>query len=76
MSTTKTTHIVVGRAGRDLCIHDAFRDHMVLQYLKNFVAKLLLTPILMLLGAVFLLSFVLLPQFKLFPEPRHRIAKD
>jgi len=43
----------------------------MLNYLKNFIAKLLLLPILALLGAIFLLFFLVVPQFKLFKEVKH-----
>jgi hypothetical protein len=41
-------------------------------HLKNFIAKLLLLPILALLGMLFLLVFLLAPQFKLFREKKVR----
>lgn len=37
-----------------------------MNYLKNFLAKLCLVPVLALLGGFFLLFFLILPQFKLF----------
>ncbi len=37
-------------------------------YLKNFFVKLCLLPILALLGLLFLLVFLLAPQFKLFKD--------
>jgi hypothetical protein len=40
----------------------------MLNYSKNFLAKLCLVPILALLGAFFLLFFLILPQFKLFKD--------
>ena len=40
----------------------------MLNYFKNFFAKLLLLPLLALLGAMFLLLFLLVPQFKLFKD--------
>ena len=49
---------------------------MVLQYLKNFAVKLLLLPVLALLGSVLLLMFLVSPQFKLFREPRFLIRRD
>ena len=39
-----------------------------MNYFKNFIVKLLLLPVLALLGAVFLLIFLLVPQFKLFKD--------
>lgn len=49
---------------------------MVLQYLKNFAVKLVLLPILAMLGSVLLLVFLVAPQFKLFREPRFLIRRD
>ena len=43
----------------------------MLNYLKNFIAKLLLLPVLALLGAILLLFFLVVPQFKLFKEVEH-----
>ena len=40
----------------------------MVSYVKNFTAKLLLLPLLALLGALFLLVFLLAPQFKLFRD--------
>lgn len=40
----------------------------MLNYLKNFTAKVLLLPILALLGVCLLIFFVVLPQFKLFKD--------
>ena len=40
----------------------------MLNYFKNFFAKLLLLPVLALLGGFFLLFFLIIPQFKLFKE--------
>jgi hypothetical protein len=37
-------------------------------YSKNFLAKLCLLPVLSLLGLLFLLVFLLAPQFKLFKD--------
>jgi hypothetical protein len=48
---------------------------MVLEYLKNFVAKLILVPVLVPLGLILLAVFVLAPQFRLFREPR-RILRE
>ena len=48
----------------------------MLNYLKNFVAKILLLPILVLLGAIFLFLFVITPQFKLFKEAEHWRKKN
>jgi hypothetical protein len=52
-------------------------------YIKNFIAKLLLLPLLALLGGFFLLFFLIVPQFKLFkdkskvrPWAFNKIAKD
>ena len=39
-----------------------------MNYLKNFLAKLCLVPVLSLLGGFFLLFFLILPQFKLFKD--------
>ena len=49
----------------DVC-YVGFGD--MVNYLKNFVAKLLLLPLLAVLGAVLLVVFLLLPQFRLFPD--------
>lgn len=38
-------------------------------HLKNFIAKLLLLPLLALLGGFFLLFFLILPQVRLFKDP-------
>ena len=43
----------------------------MLNYFKNFFAKLLLLPILALLGAMFLLFFLITPHFKLFKDVEH-----
>lgn len=43
----------------------------MLNYCKNFLAKLLLLPILALLGLAFLLVFLLAPQFRLFKDTKH-----
>jgi hypothetical protein len=40
----------------------------MLNYSKNFLAKLCLLPVLALLGGFFLLFFLILPQFKLFRD--------
>ncbi len=40
----------------------------MVNYLKNFIAKLALVPVLALLGGFFLLFFLILPQFKLFKD--------
>jgi hypothetical protein len=40
----------------------------MLNYFKNFLAKLCLVPVLALLGGFFLLFFLILPQFKLFKD--------
>jgi hypothetical protein len=40
----------------------------MLNYFKNFFAKLLLLPVLALLGGFFLLFFLIIPQFKLFKD--------
>ncbi len=40
----------------------------MLNYSKNFLAKLCLVPVLALLGGFFLLFFLILPQFKLFKD--------
>lgn len=40
----------------------------MLNYLKNFIAKLALLPVLTLLGGFFLLLFLLAPQFKVFKD--------
>lgn len=49
----------------------------MVNYLKNFIAKLALVPVLALLGGFFLLFFLVLPQFKLFKdkEIKHWILK-
>jgi hypothetical protein len=44
----------------------------MVSYIKNFIAKLLLLPVLALLGMLFLLVFLLAPQFKLFREKKVR----
>jgi hypothetical protein len=40
----------------------------MLNYSKNFLAKLCLLPVLALLGGFFLLFFLVLPHFKLFKD--------
>lgn len=40
----------------------------MLNYIKNFLAKLCLVPVLALLGGFFLLFFLILPHFKLFKD--------
>ena len=44
-----------------------------MNYLKNFLAKLALLPVLALLGGLFLIFFLFVPQFRLFKEkdPKH-----
>ena len=42
----------------------------MLNYIKNFLVKLLLVPIFALLGCIFLLIFLLHPQFRLFKNNR------
>ena len=49
----------------DVC-YVGFGD--MVNYLKNFVAKLLLLPLLTVMGTVLLAAFLLLPQFRLFPD--------
>ena len=45
-------------------------------YFKNFFVKLLLLPIIALLGLAFMLLFLLAPQFKLFKdEAKHWRSK-
>lgn len=49
----------------------------MLNYFKNFLAKLALVPVLALLGGFFLLFFLILPQFKLFKdEAKHWRSKE
>ena len=40
----------------------------MVNYLKNFVIKLFLLPILIVLGGLLLAAFVVLPQFKLIGQ--------
>jgi len=40
----------------------------MVNYLKNFLAKLCLLPVLALLGLFFLLFFLVMPQFRLFKD--------
>ncbi len=40
----------------------------MLNYFKNFFAKLALLPLLALLGGLFLLFFLIVPQFRLFKD--------
>lgn len=42
----------------------------MLNYLKNFIIKLILLPVLSLLGIVFLIFFLLSPQFKIFKDKK------
>ena len=44
-----------------------------MNYLKNFLAKLALLPVLALLGGFFLIFFLFVPQFRLFKDknPKH-----
>ena len=44
----------------------------MVNYIKNFIAKLLLLPVLALLGILFLLIFLYAPQFKLFKDRKVR----
>jgi hypothetical protein len=44
----------------------------MLNYLKNFIAKLALLPVLALLGGFFLLFFLITPYFKLFKEKTNK----
>jgi hypothetical protein len=48
----------------------------MLNYFKNFIAKLALLPVLALLGATFLLFFLFIPQFKLFKDVKHWRLKE
>jgi hypothetical protein len=43
-------------------------DTIMVNYLKNLIVKLLLLPVLALIGLLFLLVFLLAPQFKLFKD--------
>lgn len=69
MSATKNQRSVRDRACAHLGFHAAVWCDMVFEYLKNFAAKLILVPILAVLGAIFLVLFLVLPQFKLFRTP-------
>ncbi len=42
----------------------------MVSYLKNFLAKLLLLPVIALLGMLIMLLFLLAPQVKLFREAK------
>jgi hypothetical protein len=42
----------------------------MVSYLKNFLVKLLLLPVFALLGVLFLLLFLIAPQFKLFRDAK------
>lgn len=44
----------------------------MINYFKNFIAKLVLVPVLALLGGFFLLFFLILPQFKLIRDDKVR----